>query len=215
MRVSCPHCRTPCVVAEQHLGVPVKCGRCARTFTTRADPAVPAVRLELGAGAAPGCLSPRDEEPFLVQHLVYSNLDERHELALLAIADGAAMRTVSAALTPLLNSVLSGASKDAEALVASCKNLSATATVVVVWDGQVHLVRLGNGRLSHQRAGQRIEVTRDPMKLAAGDWLFVTGDALSVSALQGEIAKASSSAADLSQRLVEGAGGTVIAVRCY
>jgi predicted Zn finger-like uncharacterized protein len=215
MRVSCPHCRTPCVVAEQHLGVPVKCGRCARTFTTRADPGAPAVRLDLGAAAAPGCLSPRDEEPFLVQHLVYSNLDERHELALLAIADGAVMRTVTAALTPLLSSVLSGASKDVEAFTASCKNLSATATVIVVWDGQVHLGCLGNGRLSHQRAGQRIEVTRDPMKLAAGDWLFVTGDALSVSALQGEIAKASSSAADLSQRLVEGAGGTVIAVRCY
>ncbi len=222
VRVSCPHCRTPCLVAEQHLGVPVKCGRCARTFTTRADSSI---RLDIGVAVSPGGAC--QEDSFLVHHLVCCNLEERHELAVLGIAGGR-IDTMNAALTPLLNSFLGGPSKDAARVseaIAACKGIDATAAVVVVWDGQVHIGQVGECRVSHQCAGQLVQITRDPLKLAAGDWLMVASASLhthmDTAALQDEIAKATSSADQLAQQLAERASQrgsdncTVVTVRCY
>src|SRR5262249_47970630 len=39
-RVLCPHCRTSCQVNNQHLGSPVRCGKCRRPFAVR-TPAAP------------------------------------------------------------------------------------------------------------------------------------------------------------------------------
>ncbi len=136
VRVRCPHCGTPCAVAEQHLGVPVKCGRCAKSFTTRADPnaktrvEVPAsaMRLELGAATSPGRVRERNEDSFLVQHLVCCNLDAWRELAVLVVADGMGgaaggdrasglvIRTVAAKLTSFISEILNGESKEAGAV---------------------------------------------------------------------------------------------------
>jgi hypothetical protein len=35
VRAHCPHCITPCQVAEQYLGVPIKCAKCGQTFTVQ------------------------------------------------------------------------------------------------------------------------------------------------------------------------------------
>ena len=222
--VSCPHCRTPCLVAEQYLGVPVKCGRCARTFTTRADPAI---RLDLGVATSPGDEHTRQEDSFLVHHLVCCNLDDRHELAVLVVADGRS-DTIKAALMPLLSSFLGGASKDAARVseaIAACKGIGATAAVVVVWDGQAQIGQVGECRVYHQCAGQLVQVMRDPMKLAVGDWLVVACARphahLNPSTLQETIAKASPFADQLARQLVERANQlgcdncTVVTVRCY
>jgi protein phosphatase len=123
-------------VAEQHLGVPVKCGRCARSFTTRADPAAttridptaspPApVRLDVGAATSPGRVRERNEDSFLVQQLVCCNLDAWRELAVVIVADGMGgaaagdrasglvIRGAATALAPLVGNVLNGTNKDA------------------------------------------------------------------------------------------------------
>jgi protein phosphatase len=116
-------------VSEAHLGVPVQCGRCTRTFTTRGESAVPAtLRLEIGAATSPGRVRDRNEDSFLVQHLVWSNLDDRRELAALVLADGMGgaaagdrasglvIRSAGAALAPLVSSALGGAMRDAAAV---------------------------------------------------------------------------------------------------
>jgi len=113
------------LVSEQHLGVPVQCGRCARTFTTPADPAAGAsLRLDIGAATSPGRVRDRNEDSFLVQHVVWSNRAERHDLAALVLADGMGgaaagdrasglvIRSAGALLAPLLSGVLSGAIRD-------------------------------------------------------------------------------------------------------
>jgi hypothetical protein len=33
VRAHCPHCIAPCLVAERHIGVPVKCHKCGKAFT--------------------------------------------------------------------------------------------------------------------------------------------------------------------------------------
>jgi serine/threonine protein phosphatase PrpC len=139
VRVSCPHCRTPCLVADRHLGVPVQCGRCSRSFTTRADPApspppqeedrvrgqatLP-IRLDLGAATSPGRVRDRNEDSLLLQYLAYCNLDVWHELAVLVVADGMGgaaagekasglvIRSIGTALTPLLTQILNDANMD-------------------------------------------------------------------------------------------------------
>jgi hypothetical protein len=209
-------------VAEQHLGVPVQCGRCARTFTTRADPAAarppadpaapPLVRLDVG-GASPGQVCQRKEDSFLVQQLSWCNLDELHELAVLVIGNGKG--SAAAALAPLLSKVLNGTARDAiavsDAIAAALRDANA---VVVIWDGQVHIGPAGDCRVYHQRAGRLVQVTHQ-LKLAVGDWLLVACEGLDAAALQAEIAKPSSSAVQRAQQLVERSGQTVIVVRCY
>ena len=213
VQVICPHCRTPCLVAEQHLGVPVQCGRCGRAFTTRTDSvAAQLVRLDVG-GASPGQVCPGNENSFLVQHLSWCNLDGWHELAALVIAND--VSDVAAALAPLLNKVLNGTPRDAagvpEAIAAALRKANA---VVVISDGQVHIDHAGDCRVYHQRAARLVQITH-PLKLAAGDRLFVTCDSLDAAGLGVEIAKASASAVQLAQQLVERSDGPIIAVRCY
>jgi serine/threonine protein phosphatase PrpC len=45
-------------------------------------------RLELGAATSRGVIRARNEDSFLTQHLTWSNLDQRRELALIVVADG-------------------------------------------------------------------------------------------------------------------------------
>jgi protein phosphatase len=134
VRVTCPHCQTPCLVAEQHVMVPVQCAKCGKTFTaqsaaTAPAPAVPLVpprtpvtvpRLDIGSATSAGRIRNRNEDSFLVQHFVWSTLDGLHEVALLTIADGIGgqqagheasslvIHAVGAALGPLLAAAQTG-----------------------------------------------------------------------------------------------------------
>jgi hypothetical protein len=82
-RLYCPHCITPCLVADQHLGRPVRCCRCNKAFTaqttsmtgaalprsTPADEPHPGPpRLEIGSATSPGRQRKRNEDSFLVSH---------------------------------------------------------------------------------------------------------------------------------------------------
>ncbi len=129
VRVTCPSCQTPCLVAEQHLAVVVRCGRCRHSFTPRNLPQTAESpfatrtgppRLDIGSATSTGRVRSRNEDSFLVQHLVWSTLDECHEVALLVVADGMGgheaghrasgivIRAIGSALAPLLGGVLSG-----------------------------------------------------------------------------------------------------------
>lgn len=243
VRVCCPHCRTPCSIAEQHLGAAVKCGRCGRAFTTT----VPPLRLDVG-GAAKG-------DGFMVRQLAWCNLDERHEAAVLAIAgdlgrDRAGdivVRAFDAALTPLLNDLFNGANRDIMAYISAalrqanravwqdsaCKGTGASAAVVVVRDGQVHIGHVGACRVYHHNGGRLTQLSRDgaaalgkapqvetsvqQLKLASADWLLLLRAGLDAAALQAEIAQ-SSSATQLARRILERPGNdnrTVAVLRCY
>ena len=125
VRVSCPHCQTPCLIADQHLKVPVQCARCGKAFTMQAPAAAPSrsavhgPRLDVGSATSAGRIRSRNEDSLLVQHLAWTTLDGLHEIALLAIADGMGgheagheasclvVQTLSAVLTPLLAGVQS------------------------------------------------------------------------------------------------------------
>jgi protein phosphatase len=83
-------------------------------------PAVALLRLDVGSATSPGRVRKRNEDSFLVQQLTWANLDQRHEIALVAVADGLggheagdqasgmAIRLISAGLAPLLAGALSG-----------------------------------------------------------------------------------------------------------
>jgi serine/threonine protein phosphatase PrpC len=91
------------------------------------------VRLDLGSSTSTGRVRKRNEDSLLAQHLVWSNLDERREVALLVVADGMGghaagdrasgltVRLLAGALAPVLASALATPFKDAAAL-----NLPAT-----------------------------------------------------------------------------------------
>jgi serine/threonine protein phosphatase PrpC len=123
VRVSCPHCQGPCLVAEQYLGVPVQCARCGQPFTARGE-AEEVPRLEVGAATSPGRARTRNEDSFLVQHLAWNHLADRHDLALLIVADGMGgaeagdraswlvVGTVAASLGPLLAGAFGRGLKD-------------------------------------------------------------------------------------------------------
>ncbi len=136
--VSCVHCNTTCQLAEQHLGMTVQCGQCGKMFTARArGPAAQPLtvlpvsegppRLDVAAATSAGRVRHRNEDSFLIQQLAWSNLDERHHLALLVVADGMGgheagdrasgmvIRNASNALAPLLAGALSGQFKDSAA----------------------------------------------------------------------------------------------------
>src|SRR5262249_14080348 len=131
IQAHCPHCITPCAVAEQHLGVPVRCHKCGKTFTAQptalaskpptTEP-IPqtagALRLDIAGVTSIGRERSRNEDSFLVQHLTWSDLNENHQLALVIVADGMgghaggdqaarlALRTIGAVLAPLLTAAL-------------------------------------------------------------------------------------------------------------
>src|SRR4051812_5091317 len=100
VRAHCPHCITPCQVAEKHLGVPVKCHKCGLTFTvqptalTSRPPSTEPIpqtagvlRLDIAGVTSIGRERSRNEDSFLVQHLTWSDLNQNHQLALLIVAD--------------------------------------------------------------------------------------------------------------------------------
>jgi predicted Zn finger-like uncharacterized protein len=217
VQVRCPHCHTPCLVAEQHLGVPVKCGRCGRSFTTRADASVQTVRLDIGTACSAG----RAKDDFFTQHLVYGHLDERHEFALLMFVG--AQEFDAGTVAPLLESFLTGANPDvtsvAENIAATCKNQSTPAAIAVIWDGQVAIGGSRKCTFYHQSGGRLTGLRQDQLNLMAGDWLaLVGGDSqppLDESALQREIANVSLTALTLAEQLVQGGNRTVLVVRCY
>jgi serine/threonine protein phosphatase PrpC len=138
--VSCSNCLTPCKVDEKYVGRAVKCPKCGKPFTAemssdedilpefdvepeaaareQADIGPP--RLDIGCATSAGRVRTRNEDSFLVMHRTWSNLSERHELAVLLIADGMggydagdqasglAIRAFGASLTPLLTNGLGG-----------------------------------------------------------------------------------------------------------
>jgi protein phosphatase len=129
-------------VAPGPPGQPLRCPRCGDGFTVRVqEPALssrPTVvetppRLDIGAATSAGRVRVRNEDSFLVQHLSWSTLDQRHELALLLVADGMGgheagdrasglvVRAVGAATAPLLGGALSGQVEgpDADSLAAA------------------------------------------------------------------------------------------------
>ena len=79
VRAHCPHCITPCLVAEQHLGVPVRCHKCGQAFTVQPTvltskppstepipPTAGALRLEIAGVTSVGRERSRNEDSFLV-----------------------------------------------------------------------------------------------------------------------------------------------------
>jgi protein phosphatase len=189
-------------VAREHAGGAVRCPHCQAVFTVRAPQQAPTgpPRLEIGSATSPGRQRDRNEDSFLVQHLAWSNLDARHDVALLLVADGMGgaasgdrasglvVRTLGAALAPLLASALSGqargpaavqpdtlenALREANTVVyrearadPACKGMGATAVVALVWDTQVLIGNVGDARVYHQRAGKLTQVTRDQTLVA-------------------------------------------------
>jgi hypothetical protein len=208
------------MVAEQYLGVPVKCGRCGRSFTTRADAPAQLVRLDIGSASSTSRAGA--EADFFSQQLVYYHLDERHELAVLAVTR-AQRFDAAAALAPLLSNFLMGAKPDAEgaaeSVAAACQNPNPPAAIAVIWDGQVSIGGVGDCPIFHQSGGRLVRLRGEPVRLTVGDWLVLVGDGshapLDETALQREIAGASASSAALAERLVQGANGAILAVRCY
>jgi protein phosphatase len=131
VRAHCPHCITPCQVAEQNLGAPVRCHKCGQTFTVHptalaskpptTEP-IPqtagTLRLDVAGVTSIGRERSRNEDSFLVQHLTWSDRNDNHQLALVIVADGMgghaggdraarlALRTIGTTLAPLLTGAL-------------------------------------------------------------------------------------------------------------
>jgi protein phosphatase len=107
-------------VAEAHLGMTVKCSSCGQLLLTRSTTVRPRLRLDVGAATSPGRVRKRNEDSFLVQQLAWSNLDERHDVAVVVVADGmgghdagdrasgVTIRTLGGCLAGLLGGALSG-----------------------------------------------------------------------------------------------------------
>jgi predicted Zn finger-like uncharacterized protein len=118
--VTCPHCANPCMVADAHLGMAVKCTSCGQLLMARSTAVRPRPRLDVGAATSPGRVRKRNEDSFLVQQLSWSNLEERHDVAVVVVTDGmgghdagdrasgVTIRTVGACLAALLSGALSG-----------------------------------------------------------------------------------------------------------
>jgi serine/threonine protein phosphatase PrpC len=201
VRSSCPHCATPCSIASEHIGILLRCSRCGKTFTFFPEPSVPEVppvaasRLDIGAATSPGRVRERNEDSHLIQHLVWSNLDQRHELALLVVADGMGgheagdlasgmvVRAVGKSLAPLftfwpdadtdppvvLQQALQQANQEVLQLSqedVSYEGMGATAEVVFLRDGQAWIGHVGDCRVYHHRAGQLQQVTQDQTLVA-------------------------------------------------
>ncbi len=208
--------------------MPVRCGRCGRSFTTRADPAAVTrvdtmVHLDIGAATSHGLANAEPAPGFLVQHVVGSHRDKRQEGAILIAAEDAELRTLGVALLPLLDRWRGGANKESINLEQAIAG--ASATVIVIDEGEVSFGRLGAARCYLYRGGQLLQLALQPnpgrMRLASGDWLLLTQGAIPLAALKQAIPSAAS-ADQLTQQILErcreqpdGEAGTVLAVRCY
>ena len=136
VRVYCPHCITPCQVADEHLSMPVQCYKCGQAFTARptpktgmpsSDPVAPPpgpCRLDIGSASSKGRVRQRNEDSLFVQQLSWISMDDRHEIALIVVADGMGghkagdlasrlvIRSMGTVLAPLLGGALNGKFKD-------------------------------------------------------------------------------------------------------
>lgn len=95
------------------------------------EESAPPIRLDLGAATSPGRVRDHNEDSFLLQYLVYCNLDVWHELAVLVVADGMGgaaagekasglvIRSVGTTLTPLLTQILNDAKMDSTGIAAA------------------------------------------------------------------------------------------------
>jgi protein phosphatase len=169
-------------------------------------PRVPAVRvdpprLDLGAATSIGRVRERNEDSYLIQQIGWCNQDERHELAVVAVADGLGgyeagdrasgmvIRTVGGILGPFLSAALSGqleppslatlesavdrALQEANRAILRAtrddptgRQMGATVAGVLCWDGRAVIGHVGDCRVSHQRAGRLVQVTRDQTLVA-------------------------------------------------
>ena len=130
-RVYCPHCITPCLVADEHLGGAVRCHKCGQSFTANAvtqtelpstEP-IPAtagvLRLGIAGVTSAGKKYVRNEDSFLIQQLTWFE-NQNYQLALIIVADGVGghsagdvaarlvIRSVGNSLAPILSGALSG-----------------------------------------------------------------------------------------------------------
>ncbi len=136
IQVYCPYCITPCLVADQHVGSPVRCYKCQQTFmagptSAQAMPRTEPLsesrgppRLDIGCATSAGRVRKNNEDSLLILHQAWSNLGQRQEIALLAVADGMggveageqasglAIRSLGSTLSPLLTGALNGQFKD-------------------------------------------------------------------------------------------------------
>jgi protein phosphatase len=101
---------------------PPEPGEAPRRTTAGAEvlPLPGAFRLDIGGATSSGCVRPRNEDSLLIQHLAWSNLDQRHEAAVLVVADGMGgydagdqasalvIRTLGGSLAGLLAECLTG-----------------------------------------------------------------------------------------------------------
>ncbi len=125
VRIPCPACKGPCLVADQYLGTRVHCPHCRQPFVaTPAEPSAPPPRLEIGDATSVGRVRKRNEDSFLVQHLIWSGADGLQEIALLVLADGMGgyeaghlasrltVQTIAATLAPILTGAPTGQFKE-------------------------------------------------------------------------------------------------------
>jgi protein phosphatase len=105
VQVRCPHCSTLSLLADEHLGVPVMCGTCKRSFWVRSPLAAPragqvtdpaavtaaapaAVHFEVGGATSAGLVRKQNEDSFLTQLLAWSGHQRCGQTALVVVADG-------------------------------------------------------------------------------------------------------------------------------
>jgi hypothetical protein len=162
----------------------------------------------------------------LVRHLIWTHLDERHELGVLMIVGSPVVRTACAALALLLSRALGGASKEAAGVPEAIAGVlggadlpPGRAAVVVAWDGQVYVGRAGGCTLYHYRGGQMSAIAAEKPSqfvLAPGDWIAATSAGatapMDTKTIQEEMARASSSA-PLAQAWARRNGAVVVALR--
>lgn len=161
----------------------------------------PIRRLILGSATTRGRQRDRNEDSLLVQQNSWSNLDQRHDVALIVVADGMGghqagerasalvVRSLSKALTPLLTAAmneqsaqtaaidpaeaLQGGLLEANRLIREAsqrnpawKGMGSTAVVLLIWDGETHILLVGDCRVYHWRGGKLTQVTRDQTLVA-------------------------------------------------
>jgi hypothetical protein len=183
-------------------------------------------RLDIGGAAPEDSGSDPHEDRFFVRHLIWTHLDERHELGVLLIADRPMFRRVCSALAPLLSSALGGASKEAAAVPEAIAGILGEANppigraaVLVAWDGQVYIGRADGCTLYHYHAGQLSAIPAEkpsPLTIAPGDWIAATCEQSSAKTdskiIQEDMARASCTS-QLAQAWAERGGAVVVVLR--
>jgi protein phosphatase len=157
--------------------------------------------LDLGAATSAGQVRTRNEDSFLIQQLSWSNLDQRREMALVVVADGLGgheagdqasgivIRTVGAALAPLLTDALRDSKAELSAARLSevmgdallkanravhaqaqkqpeWRGMGATVAAILVVDGQAVIGHVGDCRVYHHAGDKWRQITRDQTVVA-------------------------------------------------